>query len=112
MLDEREMVAKVKRLTVTRLRVWVREGWIKPVDEKARGFSEADLARAALIRDLLDELGFGEDEVPVVLSLIDQIHGLRNELRCLVEAIDAAPEDARAEIKRRIIARRRTLTPR
>ncbi len=109
MLEEREMVARVERLTVARLRIWVSHGWIKPADATTQNFSEADLARAALIRDLLDELGFAEDEVPVVLNLIDQIHGLRSELRCVVEAIDEAPEEARAEIKSRILARRRLL---
>lgn len=102
MLDEQQVVAKVKRLTVARLRIWVSEGWIRPVGSPEQKFSEADLARVALIRDLLDELGFGEEEVPVILSLIDQIHGLRTELRCLVEAINAAPEDARDEIRQRI----------
>ena len=48
MLSERDVVARVQRLTVTRLRVWVQQGWIKPVDEEARAFSEADAARAAL----------------------------------------------------------------
>lgn len=106
MLDESDIVARVERVSVTRLRVWISEGWIQPADAAAKSFNEADLARAALIRDLFDELGFGEEEVPVVLHLIDQIHGLRSELRQLVEAIDEVPEEARAEIKARLRARR------
>ena len=39
------------------------------------------MARAALICDLEDELGFAEEDVPVLLNLIDQIHGLRAELK-------------------------------
>ena len=84
MLSERDVVARVRHLTVTRLRVWVRQGWIRPAP--TQGFSEADIARAALIRDLEDQLGFAEEDVPVLLSLIDQIHGLRSELKGLIEA--------------------------
>jgi chaperone modulatory protein CbpM len=106
MLSEREVVAKVQHLTVTRLRVWVKQGWIKPADTGAQSFSEADLARAALICNLEDELGFAEEDVPVLLNLIDQIHGLRSELTSLLEVLDDLPPDVRATVRMRIVARR------
>ncbi|MFO7478607.1 MAG: chaperone modulator CbpM [Methyloceanibacter sp.] len=102
MLSEHDLVAKVRHLTVTRLRVWVSHGWIKPADEAAQGFSEADLARAALICNLEDELGFAEEDVPVLLNLIDQIHGLRAELKGLLGALEDLPPDARATVRMRI----------
>ena len=52
MLTERDVVARVERLTVTRLRVWVAQGWIRPADAAAPSYSEADIARAALICNL------------------------------------------------------------
>jgi len=104
MLSERDVVARVQHLTVTRLRVWVRQGWIRLAP--TQGFSEADIARAALIRDLEDQLGFAEEDVPVLLSLIDQIHGLRSELKGLIEALDELPEDARATVRLRIATRK------
>jgi chaperone modulatory protein CbpM len=107
MLTERDIVARVQHLTVTRLRVWVRQGLIKPADQPAQGFSEADLARAALICNLEDELGFAEEDVPVLLSLIDQIHGLRSELRGLIEALEDLPPDVRTTVRMRIERRRR-----
>jgi chaperone modulatory protein CbpM len=106
MLSERDLLARVQRLTVTRLRVWVAQGWIKPADERAQSYSEVDLARAALICNLEDELGFAEEDVPVLLSLIDQIHGLRAELKGLVDALDALPPDIRATVRMRITTRR------
>ena len=106
MLSERDVVARVQHLTVTRLRVWVRQGWIRPAP--TQGFSEADIARAALIRDLEDQLGFAEEDVPVLLNLIDQIHGLRSELKGLIEALDELPEDARATVRLRIATRKRS----
>ena len=106
MLTELDLLARVRRLTVTRLRVWVAQGWIKPADEAAPSYSEADLARAALICNLEDELGFAEEDVPVLLNLIDQIHGLRAELKGLVDALDDLPADIRATVRMRITTRR------
>jgi chaperone modulatory protein CbpM len=102
MLSERDLLARVHRLTVTRLRVWVAQGWIKPADARAPNYSEADLARAALICNLEDELGFAEEDVPVLLNLIDQIHGLRAELKGLVDALEDLPPDVRATVRMRI----------
>ena len=106
MLSEGDVVARVQRLTVTRLRVWVSHGWIKPADQAAQSFSEADIARAALICNLEDQLGFDEEDVPVLLSLIDQIHGLRSELKGLLDALEDLPDDVRATVRMRITSRR------
>ncbi len=106
MLTERDVVARVERLTVTRLRVWVAQGWIRPADAHAPSYSEADIARAALICNLEDELGFAEDDVPVLLNLIDQIHGLRAELKGLLAALDELPDDVRTTVRLRIATRR------
>ena len=102
MLSERDLLTRVQRLTVTRLRVWVAQGWIKPADAVAQSYSEADLARAALICNLEDELGFAEDDVPVLLNLIDQIHGLRAELKGLLDALEDLPPDLRTTVRLRI----------
>ena len=52
-----------------------------------------------LLCDLEHELEFDEDTVPLVLSLLDQIHGLRNELRSLAAAIDEQPPAVRERIR-------------
>ena len=106
MLTERDIVARVQHVTVTRPRVWVRQGWIMPAAKESQGFSEADMARAALIRDLEDKLGFDEEQVPVLLNLIDQIHGLRAELKTMLDALEALPEEVRATVKMRITKRK------
>ena len=81
--------------------MWVAQGWIKPADQAAQSYSEADIARAALICNLEDELGFAEEDVPVLLNLIDQIHGLRSELMGLLDALEELPPDVRATVKKR-----------
>jgi chaperone modulatory protein CbpM len=106
MLSERDVIDRVHHLTVTRLRVWVKQGWIKPADEAAQVFSEADAARAALICNLEDQLGFAEEDVPVLLNLIDQIHGLRAELMGVLSALEDLPPDVRSTVRMTIERRR------
>jgi len=85
------------------LEAWIAEQWIKPVrDESGWLFAEADLARAQLIRDLMEELAVETETVPVVLSLIDQNHALRRQLHDILAAIGALPPGTRDEIMRRL----------
>lgn len=103
---EEELVARIDTLTVRRLRGWVRKGWVRPRSVgRARVFTEADAARVRLLCELRDELDIGEDALPVVLNLLDQVHGLRAELRDLVSAVEDQPEEVRREIARAFRAR-------
>lgn len=62
------------------LEVWVAEGWLVPARGQGYEFSEADLARAQLVRDLMEDLGVNAEGVGVILHLVDQMHGLRSAL--------------------------------
>jgi chaperone modulatory protein CbpM len=42
------------------------------------------MARAQLIQDLRRDLGVNDEAIPIILDLIDQVHGLRRLLRGLV----------------------------
>ena len=65
---------------------WIESGWLRPHGNRSsREFSDVDLARARLIADLRGALGVNDEAVPVVLDLIDQIHGLRRLVRELLE---------------------------
>jgi len=60
------------------LEVWIQEEWLAPDQGDSEPvFSEADLARAGLIRDLQGDLGVNREGVGVILNLVDQIHSLR-----------------------------------
>jgi hypothetical protein len=50
-------------------------------------FSEADLARAQLIRDLIQDLGVNHEGVGVILNLLDQMHGLRRALADVLQSV-------------------------
>lgn len=98
--DETEIIRRAKRVTQRRLRVWLRRGWVVPQESPAGPrFDGADLARLRLICELKDEINLGDDAIAVVLSLIDQLHGVRHELRSLGRAIDAQPEEVRHAVR-------------
>ena len=74
------------RLEQQSLEAWIEAGWLAPPQtDPELTFSDVDLARAQLIRDLRDDLGVNDEGVSVVLHLIDQMHGLRHSLRALLE---------------------------
>lgn len=84
-LNREQFLARTS-LDQATLEVWVKEEWLVPGGEVvAPTFSEADLARVQLIRDLMDDLGVNQEGVGVVLRLVDQVHGLRSALAGLVE---------------------------
>ena len=69
------------------LDIWIEEEWLVPAGAGAElAFSEADLARAQLIRDLTDGLGVNGEGVGVILHLLDQMHGLRFAMAGLLES--------------------------
>ena len=75
---ERREFLLAAHLEATTLEAWIEAGWLLPRDSGEAGpFSEIDLARVQLIRDLR-ELGVNEEGIPVILDLVDQ---LRSEER-------------------------------
>lgn len=99
--DERVVVARVERLTLRELRLWVREGWVRPVHSQAGPvFDEMDVARIRLLCDLRKDMSLPTDALPVVLTVIDRLHEARRELRCLTEALEEQPVDVRRAVIR------------
>ena len=78
-----EVVRLVGRVDQVELTHWVEVGWVTPErrerDEPA--FSDLDVARVCLICDLRHDLAVEEETVPLVLSLLDQIYTLREDVR-------------------------------
>jgi chaperone modulatory protein CbpM len=63
------------------LQVWIEEEWLVPqVSEPDFTFTEADVARAQLIRDLKKDLGVNDEGIGVILNLLDQMYSLRKAL--------------------------------
>ncbi len=99
MVTEQEVLQRITGMTRVRLRSWISRGWILPAQtETGHIYSELDIARCDLIRQLRDEMEIDHETIPVMLSLLDQIYGLRNELRTVMRAIDAQPDEVRRQI--------------
>lgn len=70
------------------LTAWIKEEWLIPGGSVAEmSFSEIDIARARLIRDLKMDLGVNDEGVGVILNLVDQLHGMRRTLMELREVV-------------------------
>jgi chaperone modulatory protein CbpM len=75
------------------LQLWISEEWIAPQGPDTEPeFSEADLARAGLIRNLQQDLGVNKEGVGVILNLLDQIHSLRWALSSRLRAEETESE--------------------
>ena len=66
---------------VQTLDLWLEQRWLIP-DRTSGGlnFSDMDVERARLIRDLKTDFGVNDEGVDVILHLLDQLHGLRRAL--------------------------------
>ena len=74
------------------LEVWIEEEWLVPSETAGEpAFSEADLARAKLIRDLIHDMGVNNEGVGVILNLLDQMHSLRKAMADMLPAMRERP---------------------
>ena len=93
MIREREFLERT-HLDRGTLEIWIREAWICPdCTTPERAFTDMDLARANLIRDLKHNMGVNDEGLDVILHLVDQVHGLR---RALAEALALLRERGKA----------------
>lgn len=77
-------------LEVQTLEFWIEQQWLVPQQTSDElSFSDTDLARAHLIRDLRGDFGVNDEGVDVILHLVDQLHGLRRAFEQLQK--DIAP---------------------
>jgi chaperone modulatory protein CbpM len=98
-MNRMDEIATVCRVSSTEILTWIERGWVKPtVGDGDLRFDEVDVARIALIADLGRNLDLEDDTVGLVLSLLDQIHGLRGQLRRVADAIALQPADVRRAI--------------
>jgi chaperone modulatory protein CbpM len=93
----------VEGLEPQELERWIQEHWVLP-ESRAEGyvFHEIDVARVRLIVELRRDLAIGEDAMPVLLNLLDQLYAMRRRLKALAAAIDALPEESRRVLRARL----------
>jgi chaperone modulatory protein CbpM len=72
---------------------WISAGWLVPQNDPELTFSDADLARAQLIRELKEDFGVNDEGISVALHLLDQVHGLRRTMRELLDELHRRSSD-------------------
>jgi len=93
------VVALFADLPEAELTGWVARGWVRPDrGEAGLDFHEIDVARIRLIHDLHRTMDIGEETMPVILSLLDQIYDLRGTLRDLLLVLETQPDDVRTTV--------------
>ena len=76
------------------LGVWIEQEWLIPSGSFVEpSFTDIDIARARLIRELLVDFGVNTEGVGVILNLVDQLHGVRRTLTELRRAVRTTPEE-------------------
>ena len=94
-----ELLRAHRRLTSIHVERWVQRGLLRPAAEgDAWVFESVDVARARLLIELSDEMGFDDDTVETVIGLLDQVHTLRHQLDQLGHAIGRQPAETREAI--------------
>ena len=101
MIALNELLGRVRGLDRQELVHWVENRWVLP---EQRGdtwlFHEVDVARVELILEIRHEYAIDDEAVPLVLGLLDQVYGLRRQLRRLCDALAAQPPEVQAAVKR------------
>jgi chaperone modulatory protein CbpM len=97
-LSLEEMLARTQ-LERGQLVAWIEEGWVAPTrDKDGFLFDEVDAARVNFICEMVRDMMIGEEAIPVVLSLVDQVNALRATLKQVLLAAEEMPDPARARL--------------
>jgi chaperone modulatory protein CbpM len=107
-MDLHAVIALFADLQDVELTTWVDRGWVVPESaDTGLVFHEIDVARVRLIHDLRRDLDIGEDAMPVVLSLLDQVYELRGTLKSLLLALQSEPPNVQAQVLSKLVPARR-----
>jgi chaperone modulatory protein CbpM len=78
---------------------WVERGWVIPdTAESGFVFHDIDIARVHLIHDLRRGMDVGEDAIPLVLSLLDQVYELRSKMKSVLRVLESQPQDVQTAL--------------
>lgn len=103
MIRESQLIARYAYLERQVLVTWIEEGVITPhSDAEGYLFDQIDESRVALACDLHYRMGLDHASLPVILSLIDQLHDARRHLRALTRAVCEQSDEVQQAISRHI----------
>lgn len=91
------MEARIDRAA---LETYIAREWVRPHRKKAGlYFEDIDIARLELVCHLTQDIEVNEEGMDVVLSLLDQLYGLRAHMRHLSHAITQQPSQVQEDIR-------------
>ena len=95
-----ETLVLLPDLTREQLESYIRGGVVLPVQSGAGPlFRDLDIARLQLVVDLSEGYHLDDEALALVLSLVDQLHGLRGDMRAILDAVAREPEETRVRLK-------------
>lgn len=95
-----ETLIELPDLGADQLDRYILAGVVVPVQsESGPLFRELDIARLNLVVDLAEGYHLDEDALAMVLSLVDQLHGLRGDMHAILDAVAREPDETRARLK-------------
>jgi len=98
-LSEDQAISAVARLTRVQLVAFVEAEIIIPVmTETGPAFRKIDIMRLELLCELSEQFDMQDDALGVVISLVDQLHGIRAELRAVLDAVETEQPVVRQRI--------------
>lgn len=78
---------------------YIAREWVRPISsELGWHFEEIDIARLQLVHHLSQVIQVNDEGLDVVLSILDQLYGLRTHMHKLTQAIAQQPPQIRTEI--------------
>ena len=100
MIAFEELLIRFRGLERDELARWVENRWVLPERHADTWvFHEIDVARVELIVDIRRDFAVDDEAMELVLGLLDQIYGLRRQMRRLCEAVASQPPDVQDAIR-------------
>jgi chaperone modulatory protein CbpM len=100
-----ELLIRFRGLERRELSRWVENRWVLPEPHADTWvFHEVDVARVELILDIRRDFAIDDDAMELVLSLLDQVYGLRRQMRRLCDAVAGQPQEVQDAIRRALPA--------
>ncbi|MBV0893004.1 chaperone modulator CbpM [Paracoccus sp. Z118] len=105
-----EILTAVPDLTEGELDALIRAGVVQPVhSERGPLFRDIDVARLRLILEIEACYDLDGDGLALVMSLIDQLNGMRGDMRAMLRAVATEAPETRARLRRVIRETRVTI---
>ena len=95
-----EVLGRLPEMDRPQLDHYIRVGVVVPVQSPGGPLlRELDIARLNLVMELAEGYHLDDEALTLVLSLVDQLHGLRGDMRAMLDAVAREPAETRLRLK-------------